>query len=165
MFCGPATVMPGFPVQQGFPGQMQVVPQRAAAPQMNFPAARSAPQAAPQAAPLQLAAEPRPKVRLQAPEETAPPRQRLALPPPEQYGIGTNPPATAAVPTSTPRPADAPTASAQVDWNVAKQRLERLGVVAFHSDRLGHSGFRISVLLPTAAGSHHVEAEAASEAL
>ena len=52
-----------------------------------------------------------------------------------------------------------------MDWNVAKQRLERLRVVAFHSDRLGHSGFRISVLLPTAAGSHHVEAEAASEAL
>lgn len=51
-----------------------------------------------------------------------------------------------------------------LDWNLAKQRLERLGALAFHADRLLEGGFRITIMLPAGQGSHHIEAEAASEA-
>jgi len=138
----PSAQMPGMPVNGG---QAQAAPR----PVATTPA------------PMLASAEPRPKVRLQAPDEPVQtPVTRLTLPPPEQFGIAAQP-AAATVPVA---PVAATPAAPAVDWNIAKQRLDRLNPVAFHSDRLAHGGFRISVLLPARDGTHHIEAEAGSEA-
>lgn len=134
--------VPAMPVNGG-------QPQAAPRPVMNTPA------------PMLASAEPRPKVRLQAPDEPVQPAAtRLTLPPPEQFGIGAKPVAA----TAPVAPAAETPAAPAVDWNITKQRLDRLNAVAFHSDRLAPGGFRISVLLPTRDGTHHIEAEAGSEA-
>jgi hypothetical protein len=52
--------------------------------------------------------------------------------------------------------------AAPVDWEDFHRRLDNLGVLAFHQQRLGAGGCRITVLLPTEhpEQSHQVEADA-----
>ncbi len=86
-----------------------------------------------------------PKVRMHAPEE--PPAPRLTLPPPEHFGI---------FPGSTSAPLP-------LDWNAAKQRIDRLGTQGFHCDKLPQGSVRVTLLVPSGQGIHQVEAEAATE--
>src|SRR5262249_45752210 len=113
-----------------------------------------------------LAGMPRPKVRLQAPEEILPQSPpRTPLPSPEELGIGgpvgqiPNAPLAAA-----PVANVSQSRSEDIDWNVTKQRLNRLGALSFHCDRLANGAFRVTLSLPAQGGAHHVEAEATSEA-
>ncbi len=104
---------------------------------------------------------PRPKIRLQAPDmpKTAL-AARLVLPSPEDLGVG--------VPRPTPSQVQAPAnAPAQMDWNVAHARLNRLGALAFHLERLTQGGCRVTFLLPSsqAQQTHHVEVVADTEAV
>jgi hypothetical protein len=74
----------------------------------------------------------------------------LTLPSPEQLGIGSA------------RLADSP----GIDWTAAHNRLDRLGTVCFHMEKLKQGGCRVTCLLPTAESGriHHIDAEAATEA-
>ncbi len=95
---------------------------------------------------------PRPLVRAKgedAPPVTRPPA-RLAIPSPQQLGIA---------------PAGGSTTAA-VDWNAARHRLDRLGAVYFHVEKLDAGGYRFTCLLPTAqrGHTHRVETVAATEA-
>lgn len=94
-----------------------------------------------------------PKIRMQAPEPTTT-SARLVLPSLEELGVAVQ----AQVPVQASRPA--------LDWNRAHTRLQDLGAVGFHLDRLPNGGCRVTFLLPTSQPqrTHHVEAEAASEA-
>jgi hypothetical protein len=71
----------------------------------------------------------------------------LALPPPEQLGIG------------------AATAPAEIDWNAVHRRLHLLGSTSYQSQRTA-DGYRFTCLLPTADPdrSQRIEAQAAGEA-
>lgn len=95
---------------------------------------------------------PRPLVRAKgddAPPTPSPPA-RLTMPSPGQLGI---------------TPAGARAAEA-VDWNAARRRLDRLGAVYFHVEKLDAGGYRFTCLLPTRqpGRTHRVETVAASEA-
>ena len=97
-----------------------------------------------------VAAEPppRPRIRLQAPED--PPRvtpRNLTLPPPDKLGL-------------TPK-----TVQATVDWNVTRARLQQLGATNYRVDYLGADGFRVRLLLNGQAGSmHEIETTAGTDA-
>lgn len=93
-----------------------------------------------------------PKIRLRGPDPTPAP-SRLTLPSPEELGL---------VRHSAPAPTQA---SQTLDWNQAHARLQQLGAVGFHIDRLPAGNVRVSFLLPTSdpQRTHHVEAEAAHE--
>ena len=133
-------------------------------PQASWPApwppaqATSVP-AAPRPAPLSpqaaAAPQPRPIVRLQAPEELIPndPPKPLVLPAPEQLGVALARPTTPAL-------LDLP-----VDWNVTRDRLNRLGALHFAVTKLPAGAYRIAFELPTTqpGRTHHIEAEAATE--
>jgi hypothetical protein len=82
-----------------------------------------------------------------------PPPRPLVLPAPEQLGV-------AGVPS---------TSVARIDWENVHRRLDNLGALAFHQQKLEAGGCRIMVLLPTEhqEHTHQVEADAstASEAI
>ena len=82
---------------------------------------------------------PRPKIRLQAPD--TPKFVPLILPTPEALGVTVarpkNPTPTAVVP-----------AAAPLDWNLVHARLQRLGALGFHLDRMNQGKVRVSFLLP-----------------
>ncbi|MBI3409966.1 MAG: hypothetical protein HY040_16625 [Planctomycetes bacterium] len=96
-----------------------------------------------------------PKIRMQAPEPTST-SARLVLPSPEELGVAVQVPAQ--IPPHAARPS--------LDWNRAHTRLQELGAVGFHLDRLPQGSCRVTFLLPTSQPqrTHHVEAEAANEA-
>lgn len=75
---------------------------------------------------------------------------RLVIPSPKQLGI---------TPANT-------SAAAAVDWNATRRRLDRLGAVYFHLERLDAGGYRFTCLLPTSqrGRTHRVETVAATEA-
>jgi hypothetical protein len=96
---------------------------------------------------------------MQAPDDAPPPsrapRPVLALPAPEALGI--------------PRAAASPATAvvvASVDWNATHERLQKLGVLSVHVDRLSTGAHRVTFLLPTesAARTRHIESTAATEA-
>jgi hypothetical protein len=72
----------------------------------------------------------------------------LTLPSPDELGI-----------TCAPAPA-----TNAADWADVHRRLERLGAVAFHQQKLAAGGYRFTCLLPSgqANRSQHIEAEAAT---
>ena len=122
-----------------------------AQPDVNQPPAWQPAPARPPAI-AQQPAPPRPLVRAKgddAPAAASRPA-RLAMPSPKQLGIA---PASAS-------PTDA------VDWNVARRRLDRLGAVYFHVEKLDGGGYRFTCLLPTSqrGRTHRVETVAATEA-
>lgn len=149
---------PQFPPSQGFqgfPGQPTINPQpkwqgnpSPAQPRMPPPAALAVASGNPNALPP-------PKVRMQAPEAPTA-AARLALPSPEELGLAEATPS---------EPSQGGSVSA-FDWNLAHTRLQHLGAVGFHIDRLAPGRFRVTFFLPTAQArqTHHVEAEATSEA-
>lgn len=104
---------------------------------------------------------PPPKIRMQAPDAPKPAPARLVLPAPEKLGIhaadmlpnAASPPIRVAEPES-------------MDWNHAHARLQRLGALAFHLDRLTQGGFRVTFYLPGQQGqsTQLVEAVAETEA-
>jgi hypothetical protein len=109
--------------------------------------------AGPAAAPAQPLATPRPIVRAKGdddPVRVELPQTRLRIPTPEQLGIALAP------------RTDAPPA----DWATARQRLDRLGAVCLHLEKLPQGGYRFTCLLATsqAGRTHRVEAQAATEA-
>jgi len=113
-------------------------------PQPQFP------QPIPQMPVQNVAAEPppRPRIRLQAPEEPArvPPRN-LTLPPPDKFGLTSQ------------------MAKPTVDWNVTRARLQQLGATNYRVDYLGADGFRVRLLLNGRAGSmHEIETTAGTDA-
>jgi hypothetical protein len=106
---------------------------------------------------VQQTAQPRPIVRLQAPEERMPvaPPALLALPSPEQLGVaGLRPTASPVVVQDMP-----------VDWNVTHDRLNQLGAMDLHLTRLSSGVYRVTFVLAAAQPGrlHHIEAEAATE--
>ncbi|MCI0377730.1 MAG: hypothetical protein L0215_09000 [Gemmataceae bacterium] len=92
------------------------------------------------------------KIRMQAPDAPKPAPTRLVLPSPEQLGIQ-----SAVLPASVP---------AQLDWNQAHARLQQLGALGFHLDRLPQGGFRATFYLPSPQrqSTQLVEAVAQTEA-
>jgi hypothetical protein len=136
----------GFPPGSFVPVQQPMMPPPAQFAQ-PFP---QPPAPQPVVMPVQnIAAEPqpRPRIRMQAPEEPAAAIQRpLEMPPPEAFGL-------------------APKAPANVNWNAARSRLQQLGASAFRIDPVGDS-FRVRILLPTnqSGGLHEVETTADSQA-
>ena len=91
---------------------------------------------------------PKPFVRLQDPGPATLPTSggRLVMPPPEHFGLAT--PVAQAL---APAPVEA------VDWNQVRARLQKVGSVGFHLDKVGQ-GHRFIVYLP-----NPVEAVAESE--
>lgn len=144
-----ASQVPSWPAG-GRPAQPQT---RATAP-VSVPVQR--PQPLPAARPT---TPPAPRYRAQAPEEPTeigrpvgivpPQRASLNMPSPEQLGVA---------------PAR-PAAEVGLDWSTAHRRLDRLGAVCFHMEKLPRGGVRVTCLLPTAQPdrSHRIEAEAGSE--
>ena len=55
-------------------------------------------------------------------------------------------------------------AEAEFDWTAAQRRLDRLGGVCFHMDKLENGNCRFTCILPTRQPglTHRVEAEAAT---
>src|SRR5438132_557177 len=127
-------------VGQPVPGNWMSAP--APQPRMPVNAAMAA------VAPSQPAA-PRPTIRLQAPETLLPkPVAPLSLPSPEALGIQ----ASKAAPAAT------------IDWNIVHARLQRLGALGIHMDRLPQ-GVRVTLHLPAGQQqTQHIEAVADSEA-
>jgi hypothetical protein len=76
------------------------------------------------------------------------------LPSPEQLGVASARPAPVVNLLDLP-----------VDWNVTRDRLNRLGAVGFHLAKLGQGKFRVAFVLPTTQPGrmHHIEAEAVTE--
>lgn len=100
------------------------------------------PAAAPPASPP--AVRTAPVVRAQMDEQPAPPRPlALQMPSPEQLGVGA--PASAA-------------------WGKLHQRLDQLGAMCFHLDKVA-AGYRVSCVLPTGQAErlHRIDVEASSE--
>lgn len=96
--------------------------------------------------------QPRPKIRLQAPDApVASASSRLSLPSPEALGISIGKRRNA--------PAEA------VDWNHLRARLNQLGALGFHLDKLTHGGTRVRFFLPSGQpnNTHHIEAAADTE--
>ncbi len=96
---------------------------------------------------------PQPTIRLQAPEP--PPPALLKLPSPEELGVANG-----------PAPATPGTAAGSIDWNSARQRLQRLGALSFRVDQVGPAGYRVTFLLPSRQPNsmHCIEAAATTEA-
>ena len=99
-------------------------------------------------------ATPPPIIRGQRPDDPAPSERQpeskappLALPPPEQLGIG------------------AASAPADIDWNAIHGQLRRVGATVYRSQQTAH-GYCFTCLLPTADPSRNqrIEATAATEA-
>lgn len=92
---------------------------------------------------------PRPKIRMQAPEPTTT-SARLSLPSPEQLGLS---------PIRT-------SAGESVDWNLVRTRLDKMGAVGFHLDKLNQGGTRVRFFLPAGQpnSTQHIEAAADTEA-
>jgi hypothetical protein len=74
----------------------------------------------------------------------------LTLPAPEQLGIACN--------TAPARP--------EADWADVHRRLERLGAISFHQQKLTAGGYRFTCQLPSgqASRARQIEAEAATAA-
>jgi hypothetical protein len=95
---------------------------------------------------------PPPRFRAQSPDEpTTAALLRPALlnmPSPEQLGV------------ATARPAG------DIDWDATHRRLDRLGALCFHREKLDRGGYRFTCLLPTSQAdrTHRVEVVAATEA-
>jgi hypothetical protein len=141
----PAPIYPqSYPVQ-GYP------PAYASAPSWQGGATYPQQSAAPAPRLAQAPALPRPIVRAKGADD--PPRPALPaplmLPSPEQLGIS--------------RPL---AALNTLDWTDAHRRLDQLGAVCFHLEKLPQGGYRFTCLLPTAeaAKRHRVEATGATEA-
>jgi hypothetical protein len=104
-------------------------------------------------APVQQA-PPRPLVRAKGADDPPPAAPQrlvpLAMPSPEQLGIS--------------RPGSV--ASPATDWTTAHQRLNRLGALSFHLEKLSTTGYRFTCFLPTSqpGKTHRVEAVAPAEA-
>jgi hypothetical protein len=140
---------PGYPVPgyvgQPVPGNWQASPPRnAPPPRMPVPAAMAAGIATPNSAP-------RPTIRLQAPDTLlVRPPTPVVLAAPEALGIRA----------STPLPA-----AATLDWNNAHARLQRLGALGFHLDRLAQGNVCVTFTLPAGdRRAHQIEVVADSEA-
>jgi hypothetical protein len=86
-----------------------------------------------------------------APAETAP--ARLRLPSPAELGL---PPAGA----------DKVSADASVNWTEVHNRLDRLGALSFHQEKMPGGGCRITFLLPTGQPhrAHQIDAQAETAA-
>ena len=91
---------------------------------------------------------PRPTIRLQSPDTVlAKPAAPVSLPSPEALGIQ----------------APKAVAPAAVDWNVIHARIQRLGALGIHTDRLPQ-GVRVTLLLPAGQQQTHlIEVVADSE--
>jgi hypothetical protein len=149
------------------PGMMMV-------PQNPVPAPHITPAVwNPQAQPV--AATPAPRVRMQAPEEPPARPQPTTLPVPEPFGLAaptirmkseeeTRP----AQPLSLPAPEQLgiapPRAAAEMDWNDAMQRINRLAPHGFHKNRTSQGKIRVTLVLAAVEGVRHVEAEDTNEA-
>lgn len=104
---------------------------------------------------------PRPIFRAKGPDEPASPLamssqatpMRLSIPTPEQLGVGQSPFQDGTRSDGT-----------GLDWTAAHRRLERLGAVCFHMDKLESGACRFTCILPTRQPgiTHRVEAEAAT---
>ncbi len=140
------------PYMQGAPVYARP-PQQQPTPRYAMPQTLRQPQATPSMPPpppMLAANNIKPKVRAQAPDATPPNPPQISLPSPEALGIQV----TAAAPRATaPAPA--------VDWNQIHARLEQLGIVNLHRDRLPQGGFRVTLALP---GQQPVEGIGATEA-
>jgi hypothetical protein len=146
-------------------------------PQGAMPAPRMAPAATWNPQGQAVANVPAPRVRMQAPEEPPARPQAAALPAPEQFGIAPPPtfrmkaeeePARLA-PLTLPPPEQLgiapPRSAVTVDWNAAKQRIDRLAPQGYHSNRTPQGLYRFTLVLPALDGMRHIEAEDASEAV
>ena len=84
------------------------------------------------------------------PEEPTPPARPapLVLPSPAELGVS--------------RPVVAP----EIDWSLVHRRMQSLGSVCFHMEKLPQGGYRFLCLLPTSQTdrTHRIEVEAATEA-
>ena len=144
--------VPNYPVTS-YPAAPPMVPPGT----WSGPAARaiSAPASA-NAVRAPSASAPRPIFRAKGPDDPAPAaafsssaaRLPLSMPTPEQLGV-----APALV-----------RAEADFDWAAAQRRLDRLGVVCLHMDKLDNGNCRFTCILPTRQPglTHRVEAEAAT---
>jgi hypothetical protein len=104
---------------------------------------------------------PRPIFRAKGPDEPGCPAAlsgaampvRLSIPTPEQLGVAQSP-----IQDGTRLDATG------LDWTAAHRRLERLGAVCFHMDKLESGACRFTCILPTTRPglTHRVEAEAAT---
>lgn len=147
------TFAPEFPVLP-YPPQQPVSP----APPMPSQPTAWQPAANPgwrqQPAPLMAQQPPpRPTIRAQAPDDPPPEPVEsrptpLQMPSPEQLGVADR------------------HAEGGLDWTAAHRRLDLLGAVCFHSEKLAQGGCRFTCVLPTTepGRQHRVEVEAASEA-
>lgn len=142
----------GYPVQQVYPAQQGYPAQWSGQPQ-GWPPARQ-----PQAPSTAVASQtPAPKYRMQMAEEptsTAPARLAETVPAPLRM--------------PTPQELGLATASALAEgatWASTHRRLDKLGALSYHLDKLPQGGFRFACFLPTSRAdrSHRIQAEAASE--
>ncbi|HWY88320.1 MAG TPA: hypothetical protein VNX28_16530 [Gemmataceae bacterium] len=135
--------VPGY-VGQPVPGNWQPALVNAPAPRMPVAAAMAAGVTNPSAAP-------RPTIRLQAPDTLlVRPPVPVVLASPEALGIRLSPPEPAAV--------------APLDWNNAHARLQRLGALGFHLDRLAQGDVRVTFMLSDGdRRAHQIEVVAGSE--
>jgi hypothetical protein len=81
----------------------------------------------------------------------------LAIPTPEELGIGP--------PGKRPAAAPAPARPIDVDWSATRRALRELGAVRFQLEQLPGGRARFAVWLPAAAGPRLVQADGDSEAL
>ena len=127
----PSYQVPGY-VGQPVPGNWQPAPVSAAAPRMPVAAAMAGGIANPTAAP-------HPTIRLQAPDTLlVQPPAPVVLASPESLGIRVSPPQEVVAP---------------LDWNSAHARLQRLGALGFHLDRLVPGDVRVTFMLPAGDGA------------
>lgn len=135
------------PQQMQQPVFQQPQPQRPM-PVANQAAPRPAPQMAVAPARPAQPATPPPTFRLQSPDEPAQtPVARLALPSPEQMGVGATPKVSS------------------FDWALVHRRLDQLGCSCFQMEQLG-AVCKLVCLLPTGQSgqNHRIEVQAADSA-
>jgi hypothetical protein len=149
---GRVLLPPNAPFAPQFPPQTYAAPrlvsQPAPPPNFNNPAWQPGPALAQQ----QPASQPRPVFRAQQADEPVPAAAPLHLPSPEQLRV------------CCARPAEAD--AGRPDWNDTHQRLDRLGALGFHLDKVGRDGSHVTFLLPTAqpGKTHLIEATGATDA-
>lgn len=141
-----------YPLQQAYPAQQSDPAQWSAQPQ-GWP-----PRQAPVASTAVASQTPPPKYRMQMAEEPSPSAAaRLAqtlpaplrMPTPQELGL-----------------LSGSALAENANWATAHRRLEKLGALSYHLDKLPQGGFRFACFLPTSQAdrSHRIQAEAASEA-
>jgi hypothetical protein len=114
----------------------------------------------PQPQTSQAAAPSRPVFRGQAPEEAEP------EPPPRSLAAARPAPLTLPAPEQLGLDRTGPASNAALDWAEVHRRLDRLGALSFHQQKLAAGGYRVTFLLPTDQPNRarQVEAEADSVA-